>query len=107
MVRTGDQAVERVSRQMAPYKPNNQRLHNEAVMDNDRIYRLAADIWMPDFSVELHDWRPKRVIAWNFDIDCIHPPFIWCAGWSLEGALEMCKVVPISYWICGYVRKIV
>ena len=50
-------------------------------------YCLAANVWMPDFRIELHYWRAKRVVVRYLDVDCVCASLVRCARWSLEGAL--------------------
>jgi hypothetical protein len=71
IVRTGDQAVPRVSRQIAPYNMLTIRIS----VTGD-TYSLTADIWMPQLCLEKHLRRPKGVFLRNFDVYYICTAFI-------------------------------
>ncbi len=61
-----------------------------------RTYSLTADIWMPHFRVEFHDWWPKGVFIGYLDIDNVITSFIGCPWWTFEGALEVCQVISVA-----------
>ena len=95
MVRTGDQAEERVSRQIAPWKRDSLAYVQWWKGWRGRgcsTYRLAADIWVPDLGIELHYRGAEGVIIWYPDVDIICTTFIGRAGRALEGTLEVCEV---------------
>jgi hypothetical protein len=37
----------------------------------EHAHRLTADIWMPNFCVELHDWGSKWVVIGNPNVNLI------------------------------------
>lgn len=80
IVRTGDQALESVSRQIAPYigYQNPVLLKCISWKSTDR---LAADIWMPHFGFKLHGRWSERVVGGDFDIDVVGATFIRGARW--------------------------
>lgn len=73
------------------------------VWERTLTYCLAADVGMPYFCIELHDWGPERVVVGYLDVDRIRAPLIRCTRRTLEGALEMRQIISIPYWICLYV----
>ena len=74
IVRTGDHAVDKVSRQMAPCKKH---LVRRNTWTGERSnYRLTADIWVPDLCLELHHGGLERVIARYPNIDLVDSPFV-------------------------------
>lgn len=86
MVKTGDQAVLKVSRQIAPYfsKSTFPSLVLKLI-----TYSLTADIWMPELSCELHYWWTERIFIWDFDVDNISTSFIGCVWWTHKGSLKV------------------
>lgn len=72
MVRTGDQAVPRVSRQMAPWN----MLEGINLTDSDTC-RLTADIRVPQLCLEEHLRRSKWIFLGNLDVYNIGTAFIW------------------------------
>ena len=63
-------------------------------------HRLAADIWMPDFSLESHIWWPEWVFGGNFDLDMVGTTLIRCVWRTRERATEMSDVSLIAHWLC-------
>jgi hypothetical protein len=94
MVRTGDQAEERVSRQIAPYAKRFVSLapkqrHLSALWGLGCTYRLTADIRVPDFGVKLHNRRPKWIFVWDFDVYDEVATFIGRAWGTSELSLQV------------------
>lgn len=104
MVRTGDQAVERVSRHIAPchtisnhYPPPPASAAAPGALGQGLAYRLTADIGVPDFGLELHDWRPERVFRGYFDVNFIGSTLVGSTWGSSEGSPQVGEVVPTSH----------
>jgi hypothetical protein len=100
IVRTGDQADERVSRQIAPYEmkistqaPPLPVLSRETHAEAKAAYSYTADIRVPQFGVELHDRRSKGVFVGYSDVYVVFPTFIGCVWWPHEAAAKMSQVV--------------
>lgn len=70
-------------------------------------YRLAADVGMPDFGVEFHDWRLEWVVIWYSDVDGICASFIRGTGGAQEGSLEMGQVVAVTDQGCGDLGEVI
>jgi hypothetical protein len=85
MVRTGDQALPRVSRQMAPWIRLLARCMTGRKFGRE-MYSLGADIWMPEFRDEFHDGRFEGVVIWDLNIDDVCAALIWCVSRSGEGS---------------------
>lgn len=104
MVRTGDQAEDRVSRQIAPYE-SHLSVSFAAAGSDDRAYSLAADIGMPHFGIEFHYWRSKWILSRYSNINGICAAFIRRPRRALERAFKMRQIFPIPQRTRGYVRK--
>lgn len=87
IVRTGDHCEESVSRQMAPWRFQQEHSSLESSTD-----RLRADIGMPDLGLKAHVRRPKRIVSGDFDVDQVFSAFIWSVGGTEELAQQMCKI---------------
>jgi len=92
-VKTGDHAVDKVSRQIAPCQVttvSSGRLLSSFMIDflaedyTVFTHRLTANIWMPYACLELHNWRSKWVIIWNLNINAELSTFIRRIRWSCK-----------------------
>lgn len=54
---------------------------------------MAADIGMPDFGLEFHDWGPERVIGGNFDIDIISATLVRSTRGPWKRATQVCYIL--------------
>lgn len=101
IVKTGDQAEDRVSRQMAPLRgQRDSRSVTGGPLQHGRTtpgaYRLTADVGMPDFGVEFHYWRPEGVFARYPDVDGVCAALVRGAWGPFEGTLQVREVVPAA-----------
>ena len=98
MVSTGDQAEDKVSRQMAPCTLA------ISIIPSFRLkfttYCLTADVWMPNFRLKLHDGRPEGILRRYSDVNDICSSFIRGSWRPLERSFEMHDIISISSNMC-------
>jgi hypothetical protein len=97
MVNTGDQAVPRVSRQIAPWAEDCQWWAQKNRGGNiyyisGWTYSLTADVGVPDFGIELHGGGAKRIVGVNLDVDDVGASFIWRARGTRYLCLQVRQV---------------
>jgi hypothetical protein len=85
MVRTGDQPVLSVSRQIAPYQISVGVLFAYKLC----TYRNTGHVWVPDLGEKLHDGWFEGVFIRDADINLKCTAFIRCSGGASERALEL------------------
>jgi hypothetical protein len=62
---------------------------------------------MPDLGLEAHDRWPERVLVRDLDVYHECATLIWGVWWSIELALEVCEVIPISCRLHYYLGVLV
>jgi hypothetical protein len=98
MVRTGDQAVPRVSRQMAPCC-----LLVSVWKAWRSTHSLTADIGMPELGLEEHLRRLEWIFLRNFDVYHICTSLIWGIWGTWESSDQMSDIRSFR-WLCIYLR---
>jgi len=99
MVRTGDQADDRVSRQIAPYTHGQGAGKDMKTLTCD-TYCLAADVRMPHLGVELHYRRSERILAWYSNIDLVYATFVGRPWRTLERTFEVHQTIATIGRLC-------
>ena len=94
-VKTGDQALESVSRQMAPwrYTVSEDSLANTAV---GYAYCLAANVGMPHFRFKFHAGGTKGVVGRDGDLDIEGTTFIGSPRRTRKGSTQIRDIIMIS-----------
>ncbi len=92
IVRTGDHADDRVSKQIAPYA-SPQSVTLEHYNHVACAYGLTADVGMPDLGLELHHGRPERVLCWYLYVNPVPSALIWSIWWAEKLAPKMRQVI--------------
>jgi hypothetical protein len=89
MVRTGDQPVLSVSRQIAPYQVS------VSVLFGNRLctYRDTGHVGVPDLGEKPHDGWLEGVFVRNGDINLESAAFVWSSGRASERALKFSDAV--------------
>lgn len=111
IVRTGDHAVDSVSRQIAPYSKATLgpvlSSTSHAILRAPGIpvtHRLTADIGMPDLGLEFHNRWSERVFCRDLDIDIIATTFVWGPRRARERATQMGDILVITHGVCQNLR---
>lgn len=103
IVSTGDQAVLRVSRQIAPCFPA-LLMWMGSFRGRGTTYGLTADVGMPNFGIELHNRRAEGVFGWDLHVNDIAPPFVRRARRTKDASLEVCQVIATLGRLGRYIR---
>ena len=102
MVRTGDHCDDSVSKQMAPCP-----VSTFSLTCYQMTYCLRADVWVPDFGLEPHAWRSKRVLAGNLNVDSKGTALVWCIWRTEELAAKVCEIIAIPRRLYFDLRELV
>jgi hypothetical protein len=70
-------------------------------------YCLRADVWVPDFGLEPHAWRSKRVLAGNLNVDGKGTALVWCIWRTEELAAKVCEIIAIPRRLYFDLRELV